>query len=165
MSSPSRIVLTAAIAAAPLLLAACSADRPTAEPAAAVAVESAPGPDECPADPRQTDDLFGRAWLLGHDREPVPGVTLRRCHYSNTPNGTDLVPPSSNIIDADEVRKILLALPDSTDVGHRCGPGGDDLLTYTFDEYTVLDPSGTPVAAFQAIDGNPCGIHNVVPTA
>lgn len=119
--------------------------------------------------------LFGREWLLAHKAEPPSsGVSLLRCHYRHNASDDfdpsapdapvkvmtgDLVPPPSAITDGIEVQRILLSLPDSSDLGHRCiGPEIDD-----FDEFTVLDLSGTPVAKFQTSEHGSCGIFRVVP--
>lgn len=115
--------------------------------------------------PQRPDELSGDPWLVAYKRDPASGVTLRRCHYEQSAKERiDLVPPSSIITDRVEVQKIILALPATTDPGHRCGLGGDYQFVYTFDEYTALDQSGTPMATFQISDDNPCGIDNVVPS-
>ncbi|NKT14608.1 hypothetical protein GS979_07170 [Rhodococcus hoagii] len=119
----------------------------------------------CSAKPKQPDELYGKQWLAAYKSDPALGVTLRRCHYEQSAQDrVDLVPPSSVITDDAEVQRIVLALPDSTDPGYRCGPGGDYQFVYTFDEYTVVDQSGTPRATFQTSDNNPCGINDVVPS-
>ena len=111
------------------------------------------------------EKLFGREWLLAYKQDPSSDVTLLRCHYaSSAQDRTDLVPPPSVITDGTEVQRILVSIPDSTDPGHRCGPGGDYQFVYTFDEYTVLDQSGTPVASFQTSENQPCGVNNVIPS-
>lgn len=121
--------------------------------------------DGCSAKPKQPDELYGKQWLAAYKSDPASGVTLRRCHYEQrAQDQVDLVPPSSVITDDAEVQRIILALPDSTDPGHRCGPGGDYQFVYTFDEYTVVDQSGTPRATFQTSANNPCGINDVVPS-
>ncbi|MGO4202999.1 hypothetical protein AB4Z09_14870 [Rhodococcus sp. TAF43] len=165
-----HVGLTIAGGLSPLLLAGCTSGGTTPAPSASetesAAVDTTTGSDGCDVVPKQRDELYGKEWLLAYKQEPSSGVSLRRCHYSRSAQDrTDLVHPASGIADADEVQEIILSLPDSTDVGHRCGPGGDYVFIYTFDEYTVLDQSGTPVATFQTSENGPCGINNVIPSA
>ncbi|OYD60800.1 hypothetical protein BDB13_5686 [Rhodococcus sp. OK302] len=171
----------------PLILASCTSGDSTSAPAAPAASEAESAPADTTAGSTQCaaaaayyeDNLFGREWLLAYKQDPtVSGVALRRCHYSHeryqdgpvppSPDMADdgeLVPPSSVITDDAEVQRIILSLPDSTDVGKRCGPYISPYeRVYTFDEYTVLDPSGTPVATFQTSEMGPCGINNIVPS-
>ncbi len=74
-----------------------------------------------------------------------------------------LDPPPSVVADADETRKILVSLPYSTDPSlYRCPL----TIVSDFDEYTVLDGTGTPVAKFQtSVGGNGCGMFRVIPSA
>lgn len=150
-----------------MVAAGCSSADPAAESSASeavsVTVEPVAESDGCAAAPTLQDALYGRDWLDAYRLDSSAVATLRRCHYSSTAQDRiDLVPPSSAITDGVEVQRIILSLPESTDVGHRCGPGGD--FVYNFDEYTVLDQSETPVAAFQISENGPCGINNVVPS-
>ncbi|WP_280762879.1 hypothetical protein [Prescottella agglutinans] len=127
-------------------------------------VTASAGTNGCDAVAKQPDELYGKEWLRAYKQDPSPGVALRRCRYSSTVEGIELVPPSSVVTVDGDVRTTILSLPDSTDPGHRCGPGGDYLFVFTFDEYTVLDQSGTPAATFQTSDNHPCGINNAIPS-
>ncbi|QCQ90946.1 hypothetical protein [Rhodococcus sp. SGAir0479] len=183
MTITARAGLAILAAAAPLLLAGCAPDSPTAEPTASepesTTVDASEGPADCAARAwyGNVDSLFGREWLLSYKKNPsTSGVTLTRCHYLHHPSlelesasetaleamTGDLVLPASIIADGIEVRSTLLALPDAPEVGHRCpGPG-----VAAFDQVSVLDDRGTPVAKFQTSEhGSACGIFHVIPWA
>ncbi|GAB2647241.1 hypothetical protein ABI214_01620 [Prescottella soli] len=157
----------------------CASDTSTAEPAASAAestsAAAAPGSGECAQASRYGDEgrLRGREWLLAYKQAPsASGVTLIRCHYVHEPSGDgdapidvmagDLVPPPSVVTDGGEVQRILVSLPDSTDPSlWRCPM----TIVADFDEYAVLDPTGTTVARFQTSEGgNGCGMFRVIPS-
>lgn len=180
-----RVGLTIVAVTAPVLLVGCSSGSSTAEPSASEAestsVGTTAGSAECAATAwyGNQDGLFGREWLLAYKKNPsTSGVSLSRCHYVHNPNSDDdqsapdasnnamtgdLVPPPVIIPGGSEVQKILLDLPDSTDPSlWRCiGPQP----VVDFDEFTVLDQSGTSVAKFQTSEGgNGCGMFRVIPS-
>ncbi|WP_127916763.1 hypothetical protein [Prescottella agglutinans] len=174
------IALTAVGAVSSFVLAGCASDTSTAEPTASATEstsdETGTGSAECAESSRYGDEgrLFGREWLLAYKRNPTTsGVSLLRCHYAHEGSGgseapieaaaEDLVPPPSFVTDGTEVQKILVSLPDSTDRPlWRC----PSTIVTSFDEYAVLDPTGTPVATFQiAAGGSPCGMFRVVPSS
>lgn len=181
MNITARTGLAIAAAVGPLLLVGCSSGSSTAEPAASGAVSTVGGSQadsgDCAATQVYGDDasLFGRAWLLAYKQNPSTPVSLLRCHYVHNPDGDgdpsapdaprkvmtgDLVPPPVIIPGGAEAQKILLSLPDSTDLGHRCiGPGVGD-----FDEFRVLDHTGTAVAKFQTSGSDACGVLRVIPS-
>lgn len=179
-----RVGLAIVAATAPLLLAGCASGSSTAAPSTSGAELTFGGTQAESGDCSATqvygdgESLFGREWLLAYKKNPSNSVSLLRCHYVHDPNDDvdqsapdaplkaltgDLVPPSVIITGGTdtEVQKILLALPDSTDLGHRCpGPGVVD-----FDEFSVLDQTGMPVAKFQTSQsGNSCGVFRVIPS-
>lgn len=183
MTITARAGLAIVAAAAPLLLVGCAPDSPTAEPTASEAesttVDPSPASAECAARAWYGDPnaLFGREWLLAYKRNPsTSGVTLALCHYRHNPSlelesasetaleamTGDLVPPLSAIIDGIEVQRLLLSLPDTPELGHRCpGPG-----VAAFDQVSALDDRGTTVAKFQTSEhGSVCGIFHVIPWA
>ncbi|GAB2643542.1 hypothetical protein ABI214_12640 [Prescottella soli] len=184
MNITARAGLAIVAAAAPLLLVGCSSGSSTPEPFASGTERltfggTQAGSGDCAATQVYGDDasLFGREWLLAYKQNPSTSVSLLRCHYVHNPNGDgdqsapdahrkamtgDLVPPPVIIPGGTEVQKILLSLPDSPDLGHRC-PGPQPVVD--FDEFTVLDQSGTPVAKFQTSEvGNGCGVLRVIPS-
>ena len=143
-------------------------------------MDTTAGATECAARARfgAEEDLFGRDWLLSYKKNPtLAGVSVVRCRYERTQNGDfdpsapdaafeaqsgDLVGQPSVMDDGTDVQRIILALPDSTDGGHRC-PGPQPVVD--FDEFIVLDQSGTSVATFQTSEyGNGCGVFRVIPS-
>ncbi|MET3642718.1 hypothetical protein ABIC73_004321 [Prescottella equi] len=184
MNITARTGLAIAAAVGPLLLVGCSSGSSTAESAASGAESIVGGPQadsgDCAATQVYGDDasLFGREWLLAFKQNPSTPVSLLRCHYVHNPNADgdqlapdahrkamtgDLVSPPVIIPGGAEVQKILLSLPDSTDLGHRC-PVPQPVVD--FDEFRVLDQSGTAVAKFQTSEsGNGCGVFRVIPSA
>lgn len=181
MNFTARTGLAIAAVVGPLLLVGCSSGSSTAEPAASGTVSTVGGPQadsgDCAATQVYGDaSQFGREWLLAYKQNPSTPVSLLRCHYVHNPNGDgdpsapdaplealtgDLVPPPVIIPGGAEVQKIILALPYSTDLGHRCiGPGVGE-----FDEFRVLDHTGTAVAKFQTSGSDACGVLRVIPSA
>ncbi|WFR71192.1 hypothetical protein P9209_18305 [Prescottella defluvii] len=105
-------------------------------------------------------------------------MTLIRCHYVHRRNDEgdpaglqapiedvasgELAAPASVITDGGEVQRILVSLPDSTDPSlWRCPMTN----VVDFDEFAVLDPTGTMVTKFQTgMGGDGCGWFRVIPS-